>query len=1450
MNSDNKNTLKSSSPKTIEELYQKKTDREHVLIRPDTYIGDIIKQSENLWILEENNIIKKTMTYVPGLYKIFDEILVNAWDRTITDNTCDTMKVNINQEEGLIEIMNNGEGIPIVIHKEYNIYVPELIFGELRSSTNYDDNERRITGGRNGLGAKCLHYKTNIPLWEGGYKYAAEINIGDKLIGDDGNMRTVLGIIMGKGKMYKINQEYGESYIVNEDHILTIYMKEFGIIDKSIKDLLNMDNDKIKLLDIRGIRGNSINRNKIQVVLDPYILGIWLGKGFERECDYKNDYDSLYNYENIKVIKKELLEYNLINNEHIPKEYLLNDKETRLKLLAGLLDSCGKIIDNYIEIDKINFKLVFDIVYMVRSLGFYCKLHENTNKTYIITIFGNINDIPSILMLKKYELSKVYNTTGILSIEQVDDDYYVGIKIDDNERFLINDFTVTHNCTNIFSTEFTVETVDAVTNKKFIQTYSNNMGNRTKPKITNLKGDNIKSYTKILFKPDLIRFGLDNLSDDFISLFKKRVYDIAGCTRKKLKVFFNNEKIELNGFKKYIELYYPETDFIFEENERWQIGIIYIPDNTFEQISYVNGICTYYGGTHVNYIVDNVVKKLIEIVEKKFKGIKVKSNQIKDNLVIFVNSIIENPAFTSQTKEQLKTKISDFGSLFELSEKAIKKLAASGIIEQVGNLAKFKELEVLKKTDGKKVQSVRGIPKLEDAEDAGTKNSYQCKLILTEGDSAKALAMSARKVIGNKLFGVFPLKGKLLNVRDATPKQLTENEEIVNLIKILGLKYKTEYSDVKQLRYGGIILMTDADVDGSHIKGLLINFIHYFWPSLLKTNKFITCLSTPIVKVTKGKESLSFYNLTQYEQWKENNHNGIGWNIKYYKGLGTSTAKEAIEYFTDINNKLINYQWVEQQVENIYSVYNKDSIDKQSCEDGCNESLLLAFDKKRADDRKKWLSNYDRNLINEPNNKAVSYIDFIHKEFIHFSNYDVLRSIPTMMDGLKPSQKKVLYGCFLKKLYKDEIKVAQLTGFISEKTSYHHGENSLNQTIIGMAQNFIGSNNINILYPSGQFGTRMLSGSDAASPRYIFTRLNDITPYIFREEDNPILNYLDDDGMKIEPEFYVPIIPMILVNGTKGIGTGYSTDIPNYNPLDIVENIYALLDNKSMKKMNPWYRGFKGKIIKKNETQYEAYGIYNIINDTTMEITELPIGTWTTTYKEFLEMLETGDTHGKKIKLPIKIQKFKDNNTDDTVHFTISFSEDQDELYELTQGKGINDAFKLIEKINITNMHLFDCNGRIRKYESPLQIIEEYANVRLEYYKKRKDYIIGELKKELDILKYKMMFIEYVIIKKIVIEKQKKDAIINKLQEYKFPRLSDNFSYDYLLNMSLYSLTYEKIEELKNKVNNKEEELENILSLTEKNIWKNELDEFVLHYKVFLKSFNEEKIIKKSNIKK
>ena len=446
-----------------------------------------------------------------------------------------------------------------------------------------------------------------------------------------------------------------------------------------------------------------------------------------------------------------------------------------------------------------------------------------------------------------------------------------------------------------------------------------------------------------------------------------------------------------------------------------------------------------------------------------------------------------------------------------------------------------------------------GIPKLEDALYAGTVKSKECTLILTEGDSAKAFAIAGLSVIGRDRFGVFPLKGKMLNVRDAKIQQITENEEITNIIKILGLNYAKKYDNqceegenqIKSLRYGKVMLMTDQDTDGSHIKGLFINFIHHYWPNLLKIG-FLEEFITPIVKVTinhsnlknnlnnenniennnKSKqEKKSFYNIPEYNQWKKNYEkekkslNNV--KIKYYKGLGTNTSEEGKEYFKNLSSHRKQLIW----------------------DENCSKSIDLAFNKSKSSERKEWIeSKYTKELFFDYSiSNSISFSDFIDKELILFSYADLIRSIPSIIDGFKPSQRKVLFSSLKKKtpsLLSNEMKVAQLSGYVSEISSYHHGENSLQSTIISMAQNFIGSNNIPLLLPLGQFGTRLQGGSDHASARYIFTKLNPITRSIFSEFDDPILDYLNDDGIPIEPLYYVPIIPMVLVNGASGIGTG------------------------------------------------------------------------------------------------------------------------------------------------------------------------------------------------------------------------------------------------------------------------------------------------------------------------
>ena len=532
---------------------------------------------------------------------------------------------------------------------------------------------------------------------------------------------------------------------------------------------------------------------------------------------------------------------------------------------------------------------------------------------------------------------------------------------------------------------------------------------------------------------------------------------------------------------------------------------------------------------------NQITRKLVEYIEKK-KKTTVNPNSIKEQLILFVRCDIVNPAFNSQSKEYMNTPSTKFGSKCEVTDKFIEKVAKMGVMDAACAITEVKEQKVAKKTDGAKTKNIRGIPKLTDANWAGTDQSDKCTLILCEGDSAKAGILSGLSSDDRNTIGAYPLKGKVMNVNGETSARISQNKEIKELKQILGLETNKEYKtkeDINKLRYGKVLFMTDQDLDGSHIKGLCINLFHSEWHTLVEIPGFIGFMNTPILKAKKGQHELNFYNDGEYEDWKKN-ADTKGYSIKYYKGLGTSTGKEFREYFA--KKKIVEFEYS--------GKLSDDAID-------------MVFNKKRADDRKDWLEQYDRTDYVDTNNQTVSYEDFINKEFIHFSKYDCDRSIPNLMDGQKTSLRKILYAAFKKNLT-TEIKVAQFSGYVSEHSCYHHGEASLNGAIVGMAQNFVGSNNINLLVPSGQFGTRLKGGEDSASERYIFTLLNKITRTIFPQVDDHILTYLTDDGTPVEPIYYMPIIPMVLVNGSKGIGTGFSTDIMCYNPVDIISYLNIL----------------------------------------------------------------------------------------------------------------------------------------------------------------------------------------------------------------------------------------------------------------------------------------------------
>lgn len=1009
--------------------------------------------------------------------------------------------------------------------------------------------------------------------------------------------------------------------------------------------------------------------------------------------------------------------------------------------------------------------------------------------------------------------------------------------------------------TNIYSREFIVRTCD--TKIVYEQRFSDNMAEVGKPRMVKAaKG--AAPFTEIVSQPDVARFygeGVTEIPADMLDVLHTRVVDAAaiaaanGC-----KVFFATSvaddamaaQVPVASFEQYVRLFTEEGVPVFYERcgPRWEVAAVLtrhlhadsLPDD--RHISFVNGIFTRRGGKHVEAVSRAVLGAFCEGPGKKFD---LKPAQLKDAVTFFVNATIVNPSFDSQTKETLTTPAAKFGSRFAVSDAFVTKLAKEGgLLEEAQAVLDARLSREAKKSDGRKAATVRGIPKLEDATWAGTARSAECTLILTEGDSAASTAISGLKVVGRERFGVFPLKGKILNVKDASISKKTANEELTRIKRILGLEHGKHYKDLKQLRYGRVMIMTDQDVDGSHIKGLLINLFHTEWPELL-TLGFLCCLMTPLLKATKGSTTLCFYSESEYEKWLTTTESagGRGWKVKYYKGLGTSTAAEAREYFTSMNT--VRFTW----------------------DDHADMSIDLAFNKRRADDRKEWLATYDRERVLEvPSGGAdVSYTRFVHDELIHFSNADNLRSLPHVMDGLKPSQRKILWAARKRNLTA-EIKVAQLAGYVSETAAYHHGEASLTAAIVGMAQNFVGSNNINLLAPNGQFGTRLQGGADAASPRYIFTALEPIQSAILSKADDPALAWLEDDGTPVEPEFYMPVLPVLLVNGALGIGTGFSTEVPPHNPVEIVAALRSRLAGTvadlTETALTPWWDGFRGPVtMTADRRKVLTRGLYEFLDDDTnrVRITELPVGVWTKDYKAFLEELAAGEgapapraakggagaggsDAGSSTRL---VKSFQEAYNDVDVEFIVTL--DPEYYHEArTFPAEFEKKFRLVNSTSLNNMVAFDADGHIRRFASAGEILETFYVKRIGGYVARKANELARMDAEIVELDARVRFVRAVVAGTLVVANAEDDALLAGLKALALPPLSAAASedsnslkaYEYLLRMRVDRLKAAAVAELEAQLAAARAERDTLAAKSAEDLWLADLDVFSEAYERFL----------------
>lgn len=950
-----------------------------------------------------------------------------------------------------------------------------------------------------------------------------------------------------------------------------------------------------------------------------------------------------------------------------------------------------------------------------------------------------------------------------------------------------------------WSTESYVETVDATRGLKFRQEYGPNLSNKSKPTVIKSK---VKPYTKVSFVLDWARVGLAQMSPGLEAAMQRRVYDIAAVTDATVRVKYNGTALPVRSFESFVTMFVGakgEAPRVFESSGkgRWEYAVALSPSDEFDHVSFVNGINTRVGGTHVKSLLAQITRKLAAYIETK-KGVKVKPAAIKEQLWLFVNAVIDDPAFDSQTKDCLQTAPSKFGSTPTVSDKFIEKVAKMGVMDVAVSLNAVKEKADAKKSDGKKSTRVRGIPKLVDANFAGGVKSAECTLVLAEGDSAKAGVLSGLSREARNTVGVYPLRGKLLNVRCVGQKKLNDNAECSDIKKILGLVTGAEYTReraAKDLRYGSITIMTDQDPDGSHIKGLVFNFIETQWPSLLAIPGFLRVMVTPLIKATKGAQVKSFYSERARQLWSETTDAVGNWKFKYYKGLGTSTGKEFREYFAD------------------------PKVARYVKSDGCSEALQKVFDPKLADDRKIWLEAHDIDAVLDPSAERVEYREFVEKELRHFSVYDCERSVPGI-DGLKPSQRKVLYAA-RKRGLTTEMKVAQFAGYVAEHAAYHHGEVSLMKTIVGMAAEYVGSNNVALLEPLGQFGTRLQGGKDSASERYIFTRLSPVTAALFPAADDPVLPRVDDDGTPVEPEYYMPVVPYHLLNGARGIGTGFSSDVPAHDPMELVRATRTLLDGGSPAPIAPSYADFTGTVASEPGGKYVVRGNASTIGADTVRVTELPVGTWTEDFKARLEKLASEQPNAR-------VKHYSDLSTDRAVDITIEFARGQ--LQKLTP-QALEKLLGLSSVIRTSNMHAFDEHKRIKRHPTALDILKRYLPLRLATYSARREHEMEALAKVIKTLSNKARFVRQQLADELVLRglnKQEANALLREMGYDAEPEATAQ--YGYLLGMSFDALLEENATKLEQEREHRMAKKAELEAKGPRDLWLEDLSAFEAAY--------------------
>lgn len=965
-------------------------------------------------------------------------------------------------------------------------------------------------------------------------------------------------------------------------------------------------------------------------------------------------------------------------------------------------------------------------------------------KEGLCSVWNDGHTIPIV----KNDAEDMYNHTLIFGHLRSSGNYD-----DSQKRFVSGRNGFGAKLTNVFSTMFQVEGVDPATGKKLVQRWERNMRDTKGPNVTVSKAKT--GYTMIKWRIDFSQFNdIEEYSDDTIDLFRSHALNAALNVRATVR--FNGMKMP-NALREYAGLVVGKTlaigNFIELKSETSR-ALAFPGEGEFEQISFVNGIKTKNGGKHVNAWVEAICRPII----KKCKG-SVTLRDVKKHLKLIVVASVPNPEFESQEKTCLESP--------GISVPPIKDSHVTKILTKWGVWAALKDqLESKDKVKAAKtISDKKGvvIPGYDKANFSGTSGSKDCILIVCEGLSAKTFAVEgiAHGLCGKKgrdWIGIYPLRGKILNTRKASLRTIASNEVITNLITILGLDFSNP-DKVDLLKYGKICIITDADTDGIHIKALLLNWIDTCFPKLLDK---IVCMNTPIVRVGK-----TYY----YDERTEITAKG---ERKYFKGLGTTERKDIGSIFGKKMTKFV--------------FPGKDSLE-------------MAFGKGWTAERKEWVGRFKPNAKSV---KTIDYIDarwneqtiedFIENDLVQFARDDCARSIPSAIDGLKESQRKILYAA-KKENFTKEMKITQFAGYVSKDTEYHHGEQNLLSTTIKMAQTFVGSNNFPFFASEQMFGTRLAGGKDASQARYLHTKLLPTTNMIFPSADDELLKARYEGKMRIEPEYYVPIVPVILLNGCKGIGTGWCCDIPCFSLVDVADNVKRWINKRKLAPMIPHYNGFEGRIEDAKGGKFKIKGKWKRESETKIIVTELPVGYWNDNFKEWCGHQDD-------------VVDVKDYSTPLTVNMTLVVTPDFKDAKidkELTSGVSIN------------NIVVFD-EERSLKSVTLLNIFNMWGRERRRLYEIRKASGVEKLREKIEELSEKALFIGLVKEGKINLF----DGETNILKTMEKNGVAKHA--DTVRNLGTKYFTKEMRTKLDNEISALKTDLDKLQKTSIESIWLNEID--------------------------